>query len=344
MSMQKFGSAGDGTPVEEIALSLPSGACASIITFGAIVRDLQVPMPDGSVRRVVLGFRDLAGYLADIAYVGATVGRSANRIAHGRFRLDGTEYQLACNEGGRHHVHGGLHGFSRRVWSIVDHDTSSVTLALTSAAGDEGYPGAVSVRCRYVLLEPATLRVELTAATDAPTLMNLAHHSYFTFDYGRSIGDHRLQVNASAYTVFDGEQIPTGEVRSVAGTRYDFRKPKPVSDPAETSLLDMNFVLDRAGGELALAAVVEASDHSLRMEVHTTEPGMQVYDGSHLRPSHPGLDGHPHFPNAGLCLEPQKFPDAINHQGFPSPVLRPEERYSQITEYRLTPRDRSRDR
>ena len=340
MAVQKFGSTSDGTTVEEIALRLPSGVSASIITFGAVVRDLQIPIPDGSARRVVLGFHDLAGYLADTAFVGAIVGRNANRIAHGRFRLDGIDCQLARNEGGRHHLHGGPNGFSRRVWSIADHDAASVTLALTSPADDEGYPGAVSVRCRYRLAAPATLCVELTAETDAPTLMNLAHHSYFTLDHGRPIGSHRLQVNASAYTPAGNEQIPTGEIRPVRDTPYDFRTLTPISDRA--SPLDTNFVLDHAAGELGLAAIVEGG--LLRLEAHTTEPGLQVYDGSHLRPSHPGLDGHPHFSQAGLCLEPQKFPDAINHPHFPSPVLRPGERYRQLTEYRFTPRGRSQDR
>jgi aldose 1-epimerase len=286
------------------------------------------------LRHVVLGFRDLAGYLADAEHVGAIVGRNANRIAHGRFRLDGAAYQLARNEGGRHHLHGGPGGFSRRVWSIAAHDEASVTLILTSPDGDEGYPGNVSVVCEYRLLEPGTLSVRLTGETDMPTLLNLATHPYFTLGYGQSIGSHELQVNANAYTPADGENVPTGEIRPVDGTVYDFRKPRPVS---AASPLDINFVLDR-GGDLRFAAAVEAPDRLLRMEVHTTEPGLQVYDGDHLRPSHPGLDGHSHFRNAGLCLEPQKFPDAINHPGFASPVLRPGERYRQITEYRFTAR------
>ncbi len=335
MAIQKFGETQDGTPVYEIGLRLPSGASASVISFGAIVRDLQVPLRDGASRRVVLGFRDLAGYLADNAFVGAIIGRNANRIAGGRFRLDGTDYQLPCNEAGRNHLHGGPAGFSRRVWSIAAQDEASVTLARVSPAGEEGYPGTVSAACEYRLTAPATLSVRITAETDAPTLVNLAQHSYFTLAYGQPSDAHWLQVNANTYTPFDRNQIPTGEIRTVAGTPYDFRTLARISDRAGTSPLDMNFVLERAGG-LAIAGIVEAPDRSLRMEVHTTEPGMQVYDGSHLRPSHPGLDGHPHFPKAGLCLEPQTFPDAINHAGFPSPVLRPEERYRQITEYRFS--------
>src|SRR5688572_13259197 len=248
MTVQRFGSAHDGTEVEEATLSLPSGIAASVITFGAVVRDLRVPLPDGSMQRVVLGYPALDGYLADTAFIGAIAGRCANRIAQGRFRLDGTEYQLARNEGGRNHLHGGKVGFSRRVWSIADCDVSSVTLTLISPAGQEGYPGTASVRCEYRLVEPATLRVILTAETDAPTLMNLAQHSYFTLDYGRPIGSHLLRVNAGAFTPTDSEQIPTGEIRPVAGTAYDFRTAKPVS--GGPSPLDMNFVLDHAAGEL----------------------------------------------------------------------------------------------
>ncbi len=341
MPVRSFGTTPDGEAVCEVTLATPSGFCASVISFGAAVRDLRVPVGDGSTQRVVLGFRGLDGYLADTGHLGAIVGRNANRIAQGRFRLDGKDHQLARNEGGRHHLHGGPGGFSRRVWSLLRHDASSVTLGLVSPDGDEGYPGKAAVRCRYALHEPATLRVELTAETDAPTLMNLVQHCYFTLDAGTSVGAHLLQVNADAYTPVDAESIPTGEVRAVAGSVYDFRKPKPV---ATVLPLDINFVLDRASDEPALAAIVDAPDGSLRMEVHTTEPGLQVYDASHLRASHPGLDGRPHFPHAGLCLEPQKFPDAINHPDFPQPVLRPDERYRQITEYRFTARDRYRDR
>jgi aldose 1-epimerase len=332
--IEECGQTEDGSRVYEIGLKLPSGTSASIITFGAIIRDLQIPARNG-LQRVVLGYRDLAGYLADKAFVGAIMGRCANRIAGGRFRLDGIDYQLACNEAGRNHLHGGAGGFSRRLWSIAAQDTASVTLMRTSPAGEESYPGAVTVTCEYVLREPATLSVRLSAQADAPTIVNLAQHSYFTLAYGETSAAHWLRVNASRYTPFDEAQIPTGEIRSAAGTAYDFRTMRPIADAGLTGPLDMNFVLDRANAALSLAASVESPDRSLRLEAHTTEPGLQVYDGSYLQPSSPGLDSRPHFAKAGFCLEPQKFPDAINHPAFPSPVLRPGERYSQHTEYRF---------
>jgi aldose 1-epimerase len=333
--MRKFGEVQGGKPVYEIGLKLPSGVTASIISFGAIVRDLKVPLADGSLRRVVLGFPDFTGYLADASYFGAIVGRNANRIAGGAFRLDGIEYRLARNLAGRDHLHGGPNGFSRQVWLVAAHDESSVTLALASPDDEEGYPGTVMAQCEYRLREPATLSVRLAAQTNAPTLVNLAHHSYFNLANGAPSDRHLLQLRASRYTPFDANDIPTGEIASVADTPYDFRKIAPISARMQGVKLDMNFVLDRTGDGLQLAGVVEGPDRMLRLEVHTTEPGIQVYDGSNMKPQHPGLDGAPYLPKAGFCLEPQKFPDAINHPNFPSPVLRPGMRYAQHTEYRF---------
>ncbi len=335
--MQKFGETQDGAPVYEIGLKLASGVSASIISFGAIVRDLKVPLADGSLRRVVLGFPDFAGYLADAAYVGAIVGRNANRIAGGTFLLDGIEYNLARNLAGRDHLHGGPGGFSRRAWSVVANDESSVTLVLMSPGGQEGYPGTVTARCEYRLLEPATLSVRLTAETDAPTLVNMAQHSYFNLAHDAPSDSHFLQLAASRYTPLDENQIPTGEIASVADTPYDFRKLSRISDRMGGAKLDMNYVLDRDGDGLQLAGVVEGPDRMLRLEAHTTEPGMQVYDASNMKPQSPGLDGRPYAAKAGFCLEPQKFPDAIHHRNFASPVLRPGMRYVQHTEYRFTP-------
>ena len=337
MSMQKFGETQDGTPVYEIGLRLPSGVTASIISFGAIVRDLKVPLADGSLRRVVLGFDDFAGYLADAAFMGAIVGRNANRIAGGAFLLDGIEYRLARNLAGRDHLHGGPGGFSRRVWSVVADDEASVTLTLMSPGGQEGYPGTVTARCEYRLCEPATLSVRLTAETDAPTLVNMAHHSYFNLAVDAPSDSHRLQLSASRYTPLDDNQIPTGEIAAVAGTPYDFRQMTRIADRLGGAKLDMNFALDRGGEGLQLAAMVEGPDRMLRLEAHTTEPGMQVYDGSNLKPRRPGLDGKTYAAKAGFCLEPQKFPDAIHHRYFPSPILRPGTSYAQHTEYRFTP-------
>jgi aldose 1-epimerase len=337
MALHPFGTTGEGVAVTEAVLTLPSGATASILDYGAIVRDLLVPDQAGGLHRVVLGHNDLPSYLADKGHMGAIAGRYANRIAGGRFELDGKIYRLARNSRGDHHIHGGLRGFGRQHWRIVGHDEASVTLALISPDGDEGYPGELAVNCTYRLLPPATLAIEMTAMTDAPTVVNLAHHSYFTLNYGQSIRDHIVQVNANRYTPSDADSIPTGEIVSVAGTPYDFWTPRPLQStaPAPDFVYDINFALNRTEDGLLWAATVAAPDDALWMEVHTTEPGMQLYDGAYVGTSTPGLDGRMHFRHAGLCLEPQKFPASPNRPNFPSAVLRPDAVSAQRTEYRF---------
>ena len=338
MTLHAFGTTPGGVKVTEARLALASGMTASVLDCGAVLRDLQVPAPGGGLRRVVLGYLALAGYLDDKAALGAVNGRYANRIAAGRFMLDGVEYRLNLNEDGRTHLHGGTIGFRRRHWRILGHDDASVTLGLTSPAGEEGYPGTLEARCTYRLVPPATLSLDLEATTDAPTIVNLAHHPYFTFAPGRPVDDHLVEIDAEQYTPVDQALIPTGEIAPVAGTRYDFRKLRAVDVPGAGlgPPYDINFVIDRPDAGIRRAAAVLAPDRSLRMEVHTTEPGLQFYDASKLTPSHPGLDGRLHFPHAGLAVEPQRFPDAPNHPNFPSAVLRPGERYRQTTEYRFS--------
>jgi aldose 1-epimerase len=337
MTLHLFGTTADGIPVTEAVLAVDSGAIASILDYGAIVRDLKIPDSAGIRRRVVLGYRDLAGYLADRAHLGAIAGRHANRIASGRLELDGRIHQLTRNERGRTHLHGGAVGFGRKPWRFVGHDDSSATLALTSPEGEEGYPGRLEVTCTYRLEPPATLAIEMTATTDAPTVVNLAHHSYFTLNYGHSVRDHLLQVSATNYTPTDQNLIPSGAIAPVAATPYDFRVPRPLEAPTMTVDFpyDVNYVLDRPAAEFFWAATVAAPDGKLWVEVHTTEPGLQLYDAGHLAASHPGLDGRFHFRHAGLCLEPGRFPDGPNHANFPSAVLRPGAVYRQRTEYRF---------
>lgn len=333
MALQLFGTTHDGLAVTEVTLALPSGLTASILDRGAVVRDLKIPTRDGTARRVVLGYADVSSYLADQGYLGALAGRHANRIAGGRFELDGKSYQLTLNERGRTHLHGGIIGFSRRRWRIHQHSDASVTLGLISPAGEEGYPGTLQATCTYRLVAPATLSIDMTAATDAPTIVNFAHHSYFTLNYGHSIRDHLLQINASHVTPTDPELIPTGEILSVANTPFDFRSVRPI---AEVDIpYDINFVLDRAQAGICHAARLLVAGGDVAIDVYTTEPGLQFYDGSHLEASHPGLDGRLHFAHAGLCLEPGRFPDGPNHPNFPSPLLRPGEVYQQTTQYRF---------
>ncbi|HEY1721792.1 MAG TPA: aldose epimerase family protein [Magnetospirillaceae bacterium] len=339
MSIRPFGQTSEGTPVSEAHLTLPSGMEASVIGFGSILRDLLIPVPGGGKQRVVLGYPDLAGYLGDAAHLGANAGRCANRIANGRFTLDGKTVQLALNEAGRTHLHGGPTGFGRRVWTIEKADDTSATLALRSPSGEGGYPGTVEARIIYRLLPPATLQIEFSATTDAPTIVNIAHHSYFTLNHGKSVRDHKLQVNGSRYTPTDAALIPSGNIASVEGTPYDFRTARPLSDTrtAPDFFYDMNLVLDRSGSGVIHAATVTAPNSPIKMEVHTTEPGLQMYDSIHLGVVTPGHDGINYGKHMGLCLEAQKFPDAPNHPNFPSVVLRPGETYHQTTEYRFPP-------
>jgi aldose 1-epimerase len=336
MPLKPFGRLPDGTEITEIGLSTPSGATASIITFGAAVRDLVAPLPSGGVRRVVLGYRTLEGYLTNPAYLGVTAGRCASRIRGGKLTIAGAEHRLTLNAG-RHHLHGGVTGFSHRPWHILAADEGAVMLALVSPDGDQGYPGTVEARCTYRLVEPATLRVVMTASTDALTAVNLTHHSYFSLAPGKSIRNHRLQIHASHYTPFDAELVPTGEIRSVAGTPYDFRNLRTIEEAAGSTdfAYDMCLVLDRAEDRLALAATLQAPEGELAMEVHTTEPCLVFYDAANLPPNPPGLDGRPHFPHAGLCLEPIQFPDSANYPWFRPALLRPGDLYRHITEYRF---------
>jgi aldose 1-epimerase len=294
----------------------------------------------------VLGFPRLDDYLKHSPHFGAIAGRYANRIRGGRFVLDGKAHQLPCNQDGRHSLHGGGQGFGKRPWTLLHHDDASATLGLVSPDGDHGYPGALTVACRYTLAEPATLRVELTATTDAPTIVNLCHHSYFNLDGSPDILDHELMLRANLMTPVDGDLIPSGEMAAVSGTPFDFRTPRPIrllKPDGSRHGYDHNFLLRRdrreasalPGLDVALAAALRSPKNGLSMEVWTSEPALQLYDAGKLATPVPGLSGVTYGPCAGLCLEPQHCPDSPNLPHFPSTELRPGEVYRQITEYRF---------
>lgn len=344
MNMRHFGEV-DGQPVYEVTLRSDRGAEAKVIGWGAVLRDLVVPTESGGTQRVVLGLDALDDYIRHAPHFGAIAGRFANRIAEGRFRLGGRAHQLSVNNG-KNSLHGGVRGFSKRPWQLAAFDASSVALTLLSPAGDQGYPGNLLVSCIYRLLG-STLRVELMATGDADTPVNLCHHSYFNLDGSPSILDHTLQLAADFYTPTDAELIPTGEVRAVAKTPYDFREARPVRRADEASgrpyRYDINFVLRRdrqepsgiEGRPLAYAGTFASAQSGVALEVWTTEPGMQVYDGWMTDVPVPGIDGRPYGANAGLCLEPQHFPDTPNRPHFPDAILRPGKAYRQVTEYRF---------
>ncbi|MBH0236209.1 aldose epimerase family protein [Methylobrevis albus] len=335
MSSNDFGSLADGRAVEIVRLA-GGGIVAEVLSYGAILRDLRLALPGGE-RRLVLGFDRIADYEMHSPYFGAVVGRCANRIGAGRFQLDGRDHQLDLNDGGRAHLHGGVEGFDRKLWTIEAASTDSVTLTLGSPDGDQGYPGTVQARCRYTLPGEGVLVIELEAETDAPTPVNLATHSYFNLAGTPDILGHVLEIPAEAYLPVDGALIPTGEIRPVAGTGFDFRKARPIgaADRPERGY-DHNFVVAEARSNvLRLMARLTAPAGDVTLDIWSTEPGVQFYDGNMLEVPVPGLDGARYALNGGLCLEPQGFPDAVNRPEFPAVILRPGETYRQRTEYRL---------
>ncbi|MDZ7374308.1 MAG: galactose mutarotase [candidate division KSB1 bacterium] len=345
-----FGKMPDGRAVEFFDLVNPNGLKARIITYGAIVVSLEVPDREGKLGDIVLGYDKLEKYLADSPYFGAIVGRYGNRIAKGRFVLDGVEYQLATNDG-PNHLHGGLKGFDKVVWEgspLQEEDAVGVQLTYLSPDGEEGYPGNLRATVVYRLTSQNELRIDYEATTDKPTIVNLTHHSYFNLA-GQGSGDilgHVLQINADCFTPVDPGLIPTGELRSVEGTPFDFRQPIAIGERIDWDDeqlrfgrgYDHNFVLNSSGGTLALAATVYEPTSGRVMEVWTTEPGLQFYSGNFLDGHHVGKGGKVYGHRSGFCLETQHFPDSPNKPHFPSVVLRPGEKYHQTTIYRFSVR------
>jgi aldose 1-epimerase len=331
MAVRTFGTLPDGTKID--AVTIAAGALrAEIITWGAVLRDLRI---EGHAPPLVLGFETLEPYPAHSPHFGAIAGRYANRINGGQFTLDGVAHQLDLNQIGRHHLHGGGSAFGKRPWRLAAHGPDFVTLTLHSAAGEAGYPGNLDVTCTYRIAAPGTLRVELGATTDAATLVNLAHHGYFNLDGSADIGGHTLQIIGDRITETDVDLIPTGRLLPVAGTAFDFRAKRKVASAAGTRY-DTNFCLSDAKRAFTGPVVrAEGGDGRVAMEVWTTEPGVQFYDGHKVAVPVPGLEGRIYGARAGFCLEPQVWPDAPNHTGFPSAVLRPGETYAQSTEYRF---------
>ena len=326
-----FGRLPDGAPVEEVTIAA-GDLSAKIITLGAIVRDVRLAGVD---HPLVLGFDDLDGYLHHSPYFGAVVGRFANRIGGGRFTLEGKPYQLAVNEKGNQ-LHGGPDGFGRRNWRIAAHDGASVALTLVSADGDQGYPGTLQATCRYTIEAPSTLRFDAEATTDAPTIVNLAQHSYFNLDDSADILDHRVAIDADAYTPTDEYLVPTGEIRPVDGTGYDRRTLAPIRlmRDGKRFAYDINLVVAPAKSAAPRhQARLESAKNGVALDVWSTEPGVQFYDGAYVNVAVPGLGGRRYGANSGVCFEPQFFPDAPNHDNFPSAVLRPGETYRQTTRF-----------
>ncbi|WP_136658306.1 aldose epimerase family protein [Nitratireductor sp. XY-223] len=326
-----FGRTHDGEPVHSLKIT-GGGLTVDLMSWGAGIRDLRM---DGHDAPLVLGFEEFEHYPVHSPYFGVTAGRYANRIAHGRFTIDGTGHQLDRNEKGANHLHGGTRGIGRRVWSIAEHGADFCRFEIADPDGHMGYPGNCGISCTYRLKPGGVLSVVLEAETDRPTLCNLAHHSYFNLDGGDTILDHEAMIAADHYLPVDGELIPTGEICAVAGTEFDFTEMRPIRlGGRETPFgYDHNFCLSDARGPKRAVALVRSLCSGIAMEVWTGEPGLQFYTGLKLNVPVPGLDGRRYGSCGGFCMESQVWPDSPNHPQFPSAVLRPGTRLLQETDY-----------
>ncbi|MBI3515303.1 MAG: galactose mutarotase [Proteobacteria bacterium] len=345
MAHAPYGSLPDGTTIEQFTLRNSRGMCARILTYGGIVTALETADRAGRRANIVLGCADLEGYRADTAHFGTIVGRYANRIARGRFILDGAAVQLTCNDG-PNSLHGGDAGFGKVVWRAVAAETpmgACLALHHVSPHGAGGYPGILEVEVRYTVTPDDALRIDYEAETDRPTVVNLTHHGYFNLAGAgaRDVYDHALMIAADAFTPVDATLIPTGELQPVAGGPFDFCAPATIgarlraADPQlrPTGGFDHNFILAPATSPAPrLAAQLSDPTSGRTMTVLTTEPGLQFYTGNFL-------GGRPYGRGAGLCLETQHFPDSPNQPAFPSTVLRPGERFRSTTLYQFSVAD-----
>jgi aldose 1-epimerase len=339
-----FGKSKDGTPVDLYTLTNASGMTVKIMTYGGIITEILVPDRDGKLDDVTLGFDTLEGYLGSHPFFGCITGRVANRIAKGKFTLDGKEFKVATNNG-PNHLHGGLKGFDKVVWNANATDGPhgpTLTLKYISKDGEEGYPGNLSCQVTYTLTNANELRIDYVATTDKATPINLTNHAYFNLG-GKKAGnilDHEIQFMADHYTPTDDTLIPTGEIKPVKGTPLDFTQPTRIGErinqiKADPVGYDHNLVLSSGGKQLAPAVKVYEPKTGRTLEMSTTEPGVQFYTGNFLDGSHKGKAGVAYHKHHGFCLEAQHFPDSINQPKFPSVVLRPGETYKQTTVYKF---------
>jgi aldose 1-epimerase len=341
-----WGKTQDGRVVKLFTMQNQSGMLVKITSFGAIVTELHAPDRNGKVENIVLGFDNLDQYLKGHPSFGATVGRVANRIAKGRFTLDGQGYTLAINNG-PNHLHGGLRGFDKAVWDakVLRSDDREPALEFTylSKDGEENYPGNLSVKVIYTLTGKNELQIDYTATTDKATPVNLTNHSYFNLAAAGDVLDHEIMIAADRYTPSDHELIPTGEIASVQETPLDFTKPMKIGARIEQLKpnpggYDHNFVLNSSNGTLALAAQAYDPKSGREIAVLTTEPGIQLYTGNFLDGKHKGVGGVVYHRHSGFCLETQHFPDSVNHPNFPSTILRPGQTYRSSTVFKLSTR------
>jgi aldose 1-epimerase len=344
-----FGHTADGKNVEIVTLTNIHGMQARVISYGASLQSLLVPDRNGKLADIVLGYDSLQGYLGRRQYFGATVGRYANRIAHGKFTLDGKSYNLSLNEGSNS-LHGGVKGLDQQEWSVVGvsdkGSTASVTLQYVSPDGDQGYPGTLTVKATYSLSDDNQLKIVYVATTDKPTIVNITNHTYWNLagEGSGSVMNQVLTIPGNAITAVDAHSIPTGDIVPVAGTPYDFRAGKPIGrdihDKHSQQLLfghgyDMNWVISRKEMESRMVARVMDPHSGRVMSLWSTQPGLQFYSGNFLDGSTIGKDHHVYRRGDAFVLEPQRFPDTPNHPDFGSARLAPGETYRNTIIYRF---------
>ncbi|KGK01957.1 Aldose 1-epimerase [Pseudoalteromonas sp. ND6B] len=337
--LHAYGKLADQTPINQVTLTNSNGVSVDVINYGGIITRIETPDSNGNMGNIVLGMDNLEDYTNATTYFGAIIGRFGNRIANGKFSLNGTDYQLATNDGANH-LHGGVQGFDKKVWTMAPFSTENsagVTLSLVSPDGDQGYPGTLTTQVTYTLTNKNTLDMQFVAKTNKPTIINMTQHSYFNLAGKGDILDHQMQINSNAITPVDGGLIPTGELMQVAGTPFDFRNPKAIGkdiniDDEQLKLgkgYDHNFVLkNKPNHDLIEAANVYEPSSGRTLTVYTEEPAVQFYSGNFLDGSSKQASGLVHKLRSGFCLEPQHFPDAPNQPTFPTTTLLPGDVYS----------------
>jgi aldose 1-epimerase len=342
ISKQPFGKTSDGVAID--LYTLADGKIEARITnYGGIIVSLRTPDRNGNLDDVVLGYDSFEGYRANPAYFGAIIGRYANRIAHGSFQLDGKTYSIPKNNGDNA-LHGGIRGFDKVVWTARE-IRNGIELSHVSKDGDQGFPGTLTATVRYTL-DAGALQIDYSASSDKDTVLNLTNHSYFNLA-GQGKGEvlgHVVKIDASRFTPVDATLIPTGELKSVEGTPFDFRTPHAIGeriDAKDEQLhlglgYDHNFVLDHPDGQLAEAAEVYEPTTGRILRVLTTQPGVQLYTGNHLDGSITGKQGIVYKPRFAFCLETQHFPDSPNHPDFPSTVLKPRQKFHSVTVFQFS--------
>jgi aldose 1-epimerase len=341
-----FGKTKDGQQVHLYTLANANGMTAKIMTYGAIITEIHVPDRTGHTADVVLGFNNLDAYLAGHPYFGSIAGRYANRIAKGKFTLDGKEYTLAVNNG-PNSLHGGLKGFDKVVWKgtgpVAVSGGQQIKLTYISKDGEEGYPGNLTTTVTYTLTDKNELKLDIDATTDKPTVLNLTNHSYFNLagENSGTIKEHILTLNADKFTAVDSTSIPTGELKDVKGTVMDFTTPHVIGDRIEKvpggapGGYDHNYIINGGGAKLTMTAKLKDPKSGRTLELWTTQPAVQLYTGNYLDGTLTGIGGSKYEKNDAVCLETQHYPDSPNHPAFPTTTLRPGEKFHQQTVYKF---------